>query len=58
MPFFSRRADNVHGTGLGLPITRAIVQRFGGTIEVESDPSKGSCFSVKLPEARKERLIS
>ncbi len=51
MPFFSRRADDVQGTGLGLPISRTIVQSFGGSLEVDSELGKGSCFVVRMPEA-------
>jgi len=58
MPFFSRRGDNVHGTGLGLPIARAMVLRFGGKLEVESELNKGSSFIMKIPEARKESLFA
>jgi PAS domain S-box-containing protein len=58
MPFFSRRADGVEGTGLGLPICRTIVESFDGTLEVESELGKGSCFIVRLPEATAERLTS
>ena len=36
------------GFGLGLPITRAIVQILGGELELESEPGKGSCFRVAL----------
>jgi len=50
-PFFSRRADGVAGTGLGLTIVRSFVERMGGDIEVESAPNAGSCFRVKLPLA-------
>lgn len=56
MPFFSRRADNVHGTGLGLPISQAIVKSCDGTLEVESELGRGSCFIMKMPEASIERL--
>ncbi|MEN8180759.1 MAG: ATP-binding protein [Pseudomonadota bacterium] len=58
MPFFSRRADGVDGTGLGLPISKAIVESFDGVLEVESELGRGSCFIVRLPEATAERLIS
>ena len=42
-----RRA--VGGTGLGLYITRLLVERMGGRIEAESEPGHGATFSVHLP---------
>ncbi|GAB4444936.1 MAG: ATP-binding protein [Rhodocyclaceae bacterium] len=37
------------GTGLGLPISRQIVEHFGGRMWVESEPGKGATFSFTLP---------
>lgn len=37
------------GSGLGLPISKAIVERHGGTIWVETEVGKGSTFSFRLP---------
>jgi signal transduction histidine kinase len=45
----------VEGTGLGLNIARAIVQRLGGTIGVASKPGAGSTFHFDLPEWKPER---
>jgi signal transduction histidine kinase len=40
------------GTGLGLPISRQIVEHLGGRLWVESHPGAGACFSFTLPALR------
>jgi signal transduction histidine kinase len=46
---------HVDGTGLGLNISRAIVERLGGTIGFQCDPATGTTFYFELPEWRGER---
>jgi Na+/proline symporter/nitrogen-specific signal transduction histidine kinase len=43
--------DKPRGSGLGLHISRHIVERFGGKMWVESDLGRGACFSFVLPVA-------
>ncbi|HAO94403.1 MAG: hypothetical protein A2X93_05870 [Deltaproteobacteria bacterium GWC2_56_8] len=45
------RSRDVGGAGLGLSICKGIAEAHGGTLEVESAPSRGSTFTLKLPLA-------
>ena len=47
--FRGDRSRAERGLGLGLSLVRAIVQAHGGTVSVESEPGKGSVFTVSLP---------
>ncbi len=46
---------NFEGTGLGLPLTKALVEMHGGTLSLKSESGKGTEISIEIP---KERVIS
>jgi len=48
-PFFSSK---IYGPGLGLTFTQRIIQEHRGTISVESEPGKGTTFTIRLPLKR------
>jgi len=47
-PFYTTKEAG-QGTGLGLFVTREIVQAMGGSIKVSSGRGRGTCFTVRLP---------
>jgi signal transduction histidine kinase len=44
--YYSSRS---HGSGLGLPTAKKIIEAHNGTINVDSEPEKGTSFTIKLP---------
>ena len=48
-PFFSTKSPG-EGTGLGLFVTRGIVEKLGGTVKVESKIGQGANFCIRLPK--------
>ena len=45
-PFFTTKDK---GTGLGLAITHQIISQHDGTIRIQSDPERGTCFTISIP---------
>ena len=56
-----RMTGNVQGTGLGMAITKNIVDAMGGTIRLESALHEGSCFTVEIfmaySDARPQKTV-
>lgn len=52
-PFFSTKSM---GTGLGLSISYGLIKEHKGTIEVESQETRGTCFTIRLPKISEEAL--
>lgn len=45
-------ARTAEGTGLGLPLTRALIEQHDGTIAISSEPGRGTTVTVRLPAGR------
>ncbi|MBI3180049.1 MAG: histidine kinase [Deltaproteobacteria bacterium] len=52
-PFFTTKARG-EGSGLGLAMSRSIIEEHRGTIAVESTPGQGTTFTIRLPEYVRE----
>jgi signal transduction histidine kinase/CheY-like chemotaxis protein len=47
-----RETSDVPGTGIGLVITKLLIEQMGGTLSVQSAPGRGSRFTLRLPAAQ------
>jgi len=43
------RVSKTQGTGLGMSVVKGFTELMGGTLSIESEPGKGSCFTVEIP---------
>ncbi|MCW8835721.1 MAG: PAS domain S-box protein [Rhodospirillales bacterium] len=48
----SSLARRYEGTGLGLPLTKGLIELHGGSLEMESEPGKGTTVRVRFPASR------
>jgi signal transduction histidine kinase len=56
-PFFTTKEVG-KGVGLGLSICQSIIEKHKGTVRVESEPNKGTTFTVKLPKEKIETPVT
>lgn len=47
-----KRDEHLEGTGLGLPLTKALIEAHGGTLDFESQPNVGTTVTVNFPSER------
>jgi len=50
------RAEQIHGTGLGLSLSKSIAEAMGGRLTTTSELGVGSTFTLHLPIAEGEKL--
>lgn len=54
-PFFTTKKEG-QGTGLGLSMSKSIIEKFGGSIEVRNSSPQGACFIITLPQKKSSKV--
>lgn len=52
--FRAKSASNIQGTGLGLHIVARYLELINGRIDIQSQPEKGSCFTIYIPKSNNQ----
>jgi signal transduction histidine kinase len=47
---FERLNPSIEGSGVGLTIVQRCVELHGGTVQLESMPNQGCCFTIRIPQ--------
>jgi len=54
-PFFSKKSES-GGTGLGLAMTKRIIEMYGGTVSVTSQPPDGTTFNIEIKNYENDNI--
>ena len=56
-PFFTTKGPG-RGMGMGLTIAWRVLQSLGGTLDIDSIPGQGACFTLRVPRSQRARVVA
>jgi len=56
-PFFTTKGPG-RGMGMGLTIAWRVLQSLGGTLDIDSVPGQGACFTLRVPRSQRARVVA